>query len=176
MDSGKILLLDLSSIGSKACDTIGRLVLSMLHLSALDRHDVEERSVRPFHVYCDEPHRFATDVMEDLAAETQKSKISLTFAHQYMRQFSTRKTDTLSSVGATIMFRVDGSDAQHLREGLQGKADVDDLAALQFGRAIVRIADEMVLLRTLPPLEMPRDDCRDLIVQRSHERYCRPTR
>jgi hypothetical protein len=176
MDSGMILLLDLSSVSPEVRAIIGRLALSLLHLTALGRQSGEASSLRPFHVYCDDAHRFVTEVMEDLMAETRRFKVSLTLVHQCMSQFRAGKTGVLSSVGSTIMFRVCGNDAQHLCKDLPGKVAVDDLATLAVGHAVARIGGRVVRLRTLPPLEIPRDNCRNLIVQQSHERYYQPTR
>ncbi len=176
MEGGQVLLVDLSKVGTEAREILGCLVLSLLHLAALGRRIVEGSSLRPFHVYCDEAHRFMTDAMEDFMAETRRSEVSLILSNQHMSQFSACKADVLSSVGSKVMFRVNSNDAQHLRKDLQGKVAVDDLVALDVGYAIARIANEVVLLRTLPPRDIPRDNCRDLIVQQSHERYYRPIR
>ena len=176
MDCGKILLLDLSWLSSEARDIFGRLMLTLLHLTAVGRRSHEANYSRPFHIYCDAAHRFVTDIMEDLMAETRRSNVSLTLAHQYMRQFSTRKADALSSAGSTIIFRVDSNDAQHLRKDLQGKVELDELITLEVGQAVARIGSEVVRVRTLPPLVIPPVSCRDLIVQQSHERYYRPMR
>jgi hypothetical protein len=176
MDCGKILLLDLSWLSPEARDIFGRLMLTLLHLAAVGRRSHEANYSRPFHIYCDSAYRFVTDVMEDLMAETRRSNVSLTLAHQYMRQFSTRKADALSIAGSTVIFRVDSNDAQHLRKDLQGKVDLDELITLEVGQAVARIGSEVVRVRTLPPLVIPPGSCRDLIVQQSHERYYRPMR
>ena len=65
MDSGKILLLDLSGLGSDVRDIVGCLKLSLLYLTAVSRDSAAE-TLRPFHIFCDEAHRFMTDAMEDL--------------------------------------------------------------------------------------------------------------
>jgi hypothetical protein len=150
-------------------------MLSLLHLTALSRGAAPDDSHRPFHIYCDEAHRFMTDAMEDMIAETRKFNVSLTLAHQYMSQFNTRKSDALSSVGSTIIFNVDTKDAQHLRKDLQGLVDLEDMITLEVGQAIARIGTHVVRLGTVPPLAIPADNCRDLIITQSHARYCRPT-
>ncbi len=115
-----------------------------------------------------------TDAMEDLIAETRKFDVSLTVAHQYMSQFTTRKSDALSSVGSTIVFNVDTKDAQHLRKDLRGLVEVEDLITLDIGQAIARIGTHVVRLATHPPLDIQEENCRDLIIARSHAKYCRP--
>ncbi|MBN2561515.1 MAG: type IV secretion system DNA-binding domain-containing protein [Phycisphaerae bacterium] len=173
MDAGHILLLDLSTIGTEAREILGCFMLSLLHLTALGRGSGPGHQNRPFHIYCDEAHRFLTDSVEDLIAETRKFDVSLTLAHQYMSQFGTRKTDALSGVGSTIIYRVDRRDAQYLRKDLQGRVDVEDLSTLDVGSAIVRIGNEITRVRTRPPLAMPQQNARDRIIALSRERYCR---
>ena len=174
MDSGKILLIDLSAIGTEVREILGCFILSLLHLTALGRNSLSGEEQRPFHIYCDEAHRFVTDALEDLISETRKFKVSLTLAHQYMDQFTTRKTGALSSVGSTIIFRVDTKDAQHLRKDLQGKVELDDLITLQVGEAIARIGNEVVRVKTRYPLDIRKKHCRDMIIAQSYARYYRP--
>jgi len=174
MDSGKILLVDLSTIGPEVRGILGCFTLSLMHMTALGRSRRVLETLAPFHVYCDEAHRFMTDAIEDLIAETRKFNVSLVLAHQYLSQFDGRKADALSSVGSTIIFNVDTRDAQHLRKDLQGLADVDDLITLEVGQAIARIGTHVVRVHTTPPLEMGEDHCRDQIIAQSRAKYYRP--
>jgi len=175
MDNGQILLVNLSTVGSSTREILGCFMLSLLHLTALSRSSADDTDRRPFHIHCDEAHRFLTDALEDLIAETRKFDVSLTLAHQYMSQFGTCKTDALSSVGSTIIFNIDTMDAQHLRKDLLGKVDTDDLIGLRLGEAIVRIDTEVALVRTPAPLEIPVDNCRDRIIAASRKRYYKPS-
>ncbi|UCG88407.1 MAG: ATP-binding protein [Gemmatimonadota bacterium] len=174
MDSGGILLVDLSGVGYEIREILGCFLLSLLHLTALSRGSVPTDAHRPFHVYCDEAHRFMTEPMEDIIAETRKFNVSLTLAHQYLSQFNKAKTDALSSVGSTIIFNVDTRDAQYLKKDLQGLVDVNDLITQDVGHAIARIATHVVRLETQRPLDIPKENCREFIVERSRARYCRP--
>ena len=173
MDDGMILLVDLSTIGSEVREILGCFLLSLLHLTALGRDHTDADSLRPFHIHCDEVHRFVTDALEDLIVETRKFKVSLTLAHQYMSQFGTRKIEALSSVGTTIMFHVDSKDAQHLKKDLQGRVEVDDLTTLEVGQAITRIGNEIARIRTLQCFPPTEGDDRDMIIQQSRHRYYR---
>ncbi len=159
MESGKILLVDLSKVGPEVREILGCFKLSLLHLTALGRESVSAGALLPFHIYCDEAHRFITDAMEDLIAETRKFNVSLTLAHQYMSQFNREKADALSSAGSTVVFNVDTKDAQHLRKDLQGLVDVKDLITLEVGHAIARIGTHVVRLATCMPLDVPEDNC-----------------
>jgi len=175
MDTGKILLVDLSKVGSEVRSILGCFFLSLLYLTALGRRKPPAGQLLPYHIYCDEAHKFLTDAIEDMIAQTRKFRVSLTLAHQYRGQFEQRrKVDALSSVGSTVIFNVNSGDAQYLVKGLQGRVEVDDLIALEVGQAVARIGTHVVRLKTLDPLEVPEANCRELIIQRSRERYCRP--
>jgi len=174
MDAGKVLLVDLSNMGSENREILGSLFLSQLHLTALGRGSGPASSNKPFHIYLDEAHRFITDAMEDILAETRKFGVSLTLAHQQFSQFANRKIDALSSVGSTIIFNVGSNDAQRLRRDLQGMVEVEDLITLEVGQAVSRIGTDVVRLRTHKPLKIPEDNIRNRIIEHSHSLYYRP--
>jgi len=173
MDSGKILLVDLSSIGSETRDVLGCFILSLLHLAALSRSNAVGQ-YKQFHIYCDEAHRFMTDAMEDLIAETRKFGVSLTLAHQYLGQFVERKVGALSNVGATVVFDVDGRDAQYLLKDLLGKVEVEDLVGQRVGHAIARIGHQVVRLETEDRSPLPEDGREQEVIEESHRLYYRP--
>ena len=175
MDQGMILLADLSAVGSEVREVLGCLILSLLHLTALSRSDTAPEERRPFHTYCDEAHRFITDALEDLIAETRKYRVGLTLAHQYMKQFSTRKTDALSSMGATVAFNVNTKDARQLVDDLRGLVEVEDLITLELGEAILRADTEIVRFRTFQPPDIPKENYRERILRESRRRFCKPT-
>ena len=174
MDTGRILLVDLSNVGPEVLEILGCFMLSLLHISALGRRDAPTESLLPFHIYCDEAHRFLTDAIEDMIAETRKFNVSLTLAHQYLSQFGTRQADSLLNVGSTIIFNVDTKNARHLRKDLQDKVEIEELITLEIGRAIARIDNQVVRVKTHYPLEIPENHCRDRIIAQSRAHYYRP--
>ena len=175
MDEGGVLLVDLSSIGSQVRDILGCYMLELLRLTAATRDSTNTESLPPFHIYCDEAHRFMTDAMEDLLTESRKFGVSLTLAHQYMSQFSARKGDALAGVGSTVIFQVDDNDAKYLARHLLGEVKPKDLSRLEVGEAIARIGNHVVKLKTLDPLSIPEQHYRKEIIERSHARYYAPT-
>ncbi len=174
MDKGKILLFDLSTIGSELRSVLGCFLLSLLHHCALTRSDAPEETHKLFPIHCDEAHRFLTDAIEDLIAETRKFSVPLSLAHQYMSQFGAGKTDALSSVGSAIIFKVDSKDAAYLKKDLQGRVAVEDLITLKRGEAIARIGTEIVRIKTPKPLAPSKRNPHDLIIEQSRARYYRP--
>jgi len=174
VEQGQIVLADLSQVSAQVCELLGCFMLELLRLTALTRDSLSPELLKPFHIYCDEAHRFLTDAMGSLIAETRKFNISLTLAHQYMSQFTTEQADALASVGSSIIFNVDTKDAHFLRKDLQNLVEVDDLITQQVGQAIARVGTQVVRVTTLDALKVPEDDCEELIVRNSHQKYCRP--
>ena len=173
MDGGLALLVDLSTVGTETRQILGSFILSLMHTVALGRSGVARSARRPFHIYCDEAHRFVSTDLEDLLVETRKFGVYLTLAHQFLRQFGASERDALGSVGATVIFNVNSRDAGVLLKDLRGLVTVDDLITLEVGQAVARIGTELVRLRTFPPLEIPENSCRQKIIERSHRLYCR---
>ncbi len=174
MDQGMILLVNLSNVGAKIRGILGCFILSLLHLAALSRSSIQSNQRKQFHIHCDEAHRFMTDSLEDLIAETRKFGVSLSLAHQYMSQFGRRKTDAFSSVGATIIFNVDSRDAKYLTKDLQRRVTVKDIVSLDVGEAIVRIGTDIVRIKTRGPMPASHEKTRARIIKESHEKYYQP--
>ena len=175
MDQGNILLINLSNMGVTVRQVLGCFILSNLHLSALSRSDIPIDDRKQFHIYCDEAHNFFTDSLENLIAETRKYRVSLALAHQYLSQFnSKKKRDALSTVGSSIIFKVDKRDADYLAKDLQGKVRAEDLVSLGVGEAFVRIGTDIVKIKTRAPLEIPDTHFRDRIIEDSRRKYCKP--
>jgi hypothetical protein len=174
MDDRKILLANLSTVGSDVRETLGCFLLALLHQAALTRSTIPVSQRPEFHIYCDETHRFVTEAIEDLISETRKFGVSLTLAHHYLSQFGIRQADALASVGSTIIFNVDTKDAIRLCKDLRGKVKKDALIALEQGEAIARIGTSVVRIWTPMPATELSDDRRIRIISESRRRYYKP--
>jgi len=174
MDNGQIVLVNLSTIGSEVREILGCFMLSLFHLAALGRSDIPIEQRKPFHIHVDEAHRFITDAMEDLIAETRKFGVSLNLAHHYFSQFGNKKIDALSSVGTTIIMNVDAKDARYLCKDLQNLVHYEDLITLKIDEAIARIGTDIVRFKKKGPLQIPEDNFKDEIIQRSLDIYYKP--
>lgn len=174
MDEGKICLIKLSLLGREVMEILGCLILSLLHLTALGRSDTPEAYRRPFQIYVDEAHRFVTDTLEDLIAETRKFGVGLTLAHHFFSQFGNTKVDALSSVGTTIIMNVDRKDAGYLVKDLRDEVTPSDLTSLKLGEAVVRIDTDIIKIKTLGKLEIPTKHFRDQIIKHSLKHYYQP--
>ena len=174
MDEGMVLLVNLSTIGSEVREILGCFILSLFHLSALGRSETAMENRKQFHIYADEAHRFLTEALEDLIAETRKFGVSLTLAHHYLSQFKTKQADALSSVATTIIMNVDAKDARHLTKDLQKLVHFEDLINLKVGDAVARIGTDVVRLKTHGPLKIPEQHFKNEIIKQSLKRYYKP--
>jgi len=175
MDEGMIFLANLSTIDTMLKEVLGSFILSHLHLAALSRSSTPPSERKQFHIYMDEAHRFMTDTIEDLIAETRKYGVSLNLAHQYLSQFGKEKADALACVGSTIIFNVGKTDAGYLVKDLRGLVTVDDIVSLERGEAIARIGTDIVRIKTPSPLKIPATNFRDCIIEKSRRKYCMPS-
>lgn len=149
MNSGKILLVDLSCVGTEVKKVLGCLMLSLLCSTAMNRDPKKQyRSCLPFHIHCDEAHMFVTDALEDIIAQVRKAKVSLTLAHQFMKQFDSTKVGALTSVGSRLIFAVNEGDAAQLKKAMLGKVQADDLINLGLGQVIARVNNKVVRFNT----------------------------
>lgn len=177
MDMGQILLVDLSGIGTEIRELLGSFILSLLHITTLSRSNVPIEKRKRFHIFCDEAHRFLRSPIEDLIVETRKFNVSLTLAHQYLRQFDQATRDGILTAGSTIIFNVDLNDSRYLAKDLQGKVQPEDLCMFEVGEAIARIGTRVIRLKTCNQAPIPSNSPRKQIIRQSHERYyCDPNR
>ena len=175
MDDGMIFLADLSSnLGTEVRGILGGFILAIMHAAALSRSDTAPENRKAFHVYLDEAHRFVTDCLEDMLVETRKFGVSLTLAHQYMRQFTRDQMDALASTGSTVAFNVARQDAEYLSKQFQKSAKPDDFSALDLREALVRIGTVMTKIRTLDRPLASEVNFKDEIIEQSRRKYCLP--
>ena len=175
MESGKILLVDLSKVGTEVKKVLGCFMLSLLYLTAMSRDYIENAdSLLPFHIHCDEAHMFVTEALADIIAQVRKANVSISLAHQYMDQFDRTKIGALTGMGTRIVFGVNSSDATQLKRAMLGKVEVDDLVSLGQGQAIAKINNKIVRYKTVYPIKKPPVNSRDYIIENSHRLYYRP--
>jgi len=175
IDEGMIFLADLSSnLGTEVRDILGGFILAIIHATALGRSDTMPENRKDFYVYLDEAHRFVTDCLEDMLVEARKFGVSMTLAHQYMRQFTRDQADALASTGSTVAFNVSRQDAEYLSKQFQKLAKPDDFSALDLREALIRIGTVMTKIRTLDRPMTPDVDSKDEIIEQSRHKYCLP--
>ena len=175
MDEGLIFLADLSpKLGKETKEILGGFLVAVMYLTTLSRSDKLREKRKPFHMYLDEAYHFVTDTFEETIAEARKYGVSLTFAHQYLRQFDAKKISALGTIGTLIAFNVDTGDASHLSKYFKKKVEVNDIIDLAKGEAIMRCGTNIVKMKTLKPLEIPAVNFKDRIIAESRKKYCMP--
>jgi type IV secretion system coupling TraD/TrwB family protein len=144
MDSGKIFLAKLSQglIGEENSYLLGSLLVSKFHQAAMSRQAISQADRRPYFLYVDEFHHFATPSMVSILAGARKYGLGLTLAHQELRQLEDGNGNLLSAVLSNpytrVCFRVGDQDARRLESGFSFFG-ANDLQTLSTGQAICRV-------------------------------------
>lgn len=162
MDEGRILVVKLAqgAIGEENAALLGALLVSKLHQAALSRQESPAASRRPFFLYVDEFHAFATPSMTALLSGARKFGVGLVLAHQDLRQLGPRASGlgaaVLTNPATRIAFRVSEEDARVLAEGF-AVTDARELLDLGVGEAICRVErrERTCSLRTVTPEPVP---------------------
>ena len=175
MDERKVLLVDLSTIGSDAREVLGSLMLTLFMMATLSRSNIEASDRHPFSIFADEAHLFVSaDAIENTIAQARKFGVSLCIAHQYLNQFKAQQVDALSTVGASILGRLDKHDSQHFSKDLQDLVEPKDLISLKPYEMIGRIGTDVVRFQTVKCEEPPDISRRQRIIEQTHNNYCIP--
>jgi hypothetical protein len=158
MDSGKILLCDLSkgALGEDVSSLLGSLIVTKLALASLSRQDVPESERRPHYLYADEAQNFCHGVdFPSILSESRKYALSLTIGTQTLSQLPDRSIEAVFGNCATIVsFRVSGEDAQALVREFAASGEGPRLAEQSFDAIIPaselqNLADYKLYVRTL---------------------------
>lgn len=144
MDAKKIVLAKLSqgAIGEENSHLLGSLLVAKIAQAAMSRQNQVESTRIPFFLYIDEFHHFITPSVAAILSGARKYGLSLTLAHQDMRQLRSRSEDVASAVLANaltrVVFRVSDHDARTLADGFSF-FEARDLQNLGVGEAIARV-------------------------------------
>ncbi|MBT62932.1 MAG: hypothetical protein CML13_06935 [Puniceicoccaceae bacterium] len=175
MDGGKILLVDLSTVGEETRRILGSFLLTQHMITAFGRSTIPYAERRPFGIYIDECHLFTSiDAIENLITQARKFRIRLTIANQFLRQFGrVSQIDALSTVGSTILGRLDKNDASYFAKDFQGKVKPEDIVSLEPYRMFARLDTSICKIATHPLPEPVRRDITS-IIESSYKQYYRP--
>ncbi|MEX0621510.1 MAG: DUF87 domain-containing protein [Candidatus Woykebacteria bacterium] len=143
MDSGKILLVDLSKgkIGEENSNFLGLVLVPRILVAAMSRVDVPEEQRRDFHLYVDEFQNFATPDFAQILSEARKYHLDLTVANQFIAQIQEEgiREAVFGNVGTLIAFRVGVDDAKYLEFQFDPVFKKEDLINNALGHAYVRL-------------------------------------
>jgi hypothetical protein len=133
MDRGGILLVNLAKgrMGADATALLGALIVASIGEAGLERADTPPQIRRPFFLYLDEFHTFATKNLALMLGELRKYRVGLILAHQHLAQLDPVVRDAiLGNVGSIVAFRVGPEDAEILAQEFQPAFRVADLLGL----------------------------------------------
>ena len=117
MDHRRILIVNLAKgqIGEQAANLLGSLLVSHVQLIAMRRSDLAPENRVPFFVHVDEFQSFGTEAFAGLLSEARKFATHFCLANQYTDQLAPAvRAAVLGNVGAMLVFRVSGADAELL--------------------------------------------------------------
>ena len=172
MDQGKILLANLTGLGSGNTDFLGSILIALLKEATCSRTDIlvkEDR--RPFSLYIDEFYRFPTSSLDNLLEESRKFGVSLRLAHQETGQIDQATRRAVGTADTIISFGVDVDDAKHVVREMRKEVREEDLLDLGIGEAYAKINNRIVDLTTLPPPPISSFDATKAVIAASRRQY-----
>lgn len=143
MDNQKILLIKLSHglIGESNAHLLGAFLVSKINQSVMARQAKDASKRTPYYLYIDEFHNFACKSMTTILESSRKYAISLTLAHQELKQVETRDPalteSLLSNAYSKVCFRLGDRDAKRLENSFSHFSS-HDLQNLDIGNAVCR--------------------------------------
>lgn len=147
MDTKKILLINLSKgrLGERNANLLGLIIVGKLFMAALSRADAPGKLYPPFYLYIDEFQNITTDSIPGILSEARKYKLSLTMAHQFLKQIEDRTRDAVfGNVGNMAVFRVGEEDAELFAKQFAPVFEALDFVNIENRNAYVKILSEGV--------------------------------
>ncbi|MFI7123791.1 type IV secretory system conjugative DNA transfer family protein [Amycolatopsis sp. NPDC049868] len=168
---GSICLVRLSkdALGMDSARLIGSIIVARTWQAATRRARIPQRDRRDASLYIDECHNFLNLAypMEDMLAEARGYRMSMTLAHQYLRQLPPELEEGISTnARSKIIFSASPEDARHLARHTAPRLSEHDLTNL--GR--FHIAARLVLdSEEVPPFTAVTEKLPPAIPGRSKE-------
>ncbi len=132
MDNKKIFLVNLSKgrLGEANANLLGLILVGKFLMAALGRENPKTKP--PFYLYLDEFQNVATPSISAILSEARKYKLSLTLAHQYIKQIPENiKAAVFGNVGTKIVFRISEEDAKTLEGSFAPTFSWSDIMKLE---------------------------------------------
>lgn len=181
MDSGKILLLNLSQgkLGEDNAALLGAMVITQLQLAAMARSFSKEEDRKDFFLYVDEFQNFATSSFIKILSEARKYRLCLTLANQYIEQLEEDVQKAIfGNVGTLMSFVVGARDAYLLSKEYSELYTEGDLVGLGRFETVLKLSIDNMTSAPFPartlPLPALKNDNKDKIIKLSKEKYGRP--
>ncbi len=133
MDESKILLIKLpkGKLQEEIMWFLGAMFVTKLFQTAMGRQSVAKSERTPFFLYVDEFQNFATETFNEILSEARKYWLSLSVAHQFVKQIPPSISDALfGNVWTMVTFRVSSDDAELIKNHFAPFLSGYDLANL----------------------------------------------
>ncbi|MBV9349551.1 MAG: type IV secretory system conjugative DNA transfer family protein [Patescibacteria group bacterium] len=142
MDNKKILLVNLSKgrLGDVNANLLGLVIVGKIMMTALARTDYLHTNPPNFYLYIDEFQNITTNTIATILSEARKFRLSMTMAHQFIKQLEEKIRDAVfGNVGTMAVFRVGSDDAEYLAKQYQPIFEISDFLKLDNYRAYLKL-------------------------------------
>jgi hypothetical protein len=183
MDEKKILLIKLpkGKLQEEIMWFLGAMFVTKLFQTAVWRQSIEKNERVPFFLYVDEFQNFATDTFNEILSEARKYGLSLSVAHQFIKQIPQNISDSLfGNVGTLVSFRISSEDAEYMKQHFQPFLNGYDLSNLNMREFYCKL---LVQWHVKDPFSLKSCRTPDVAIDRAHiaelysisrEKYARP--
>ena len=133
MDNKKILLVKLPKwkLQEEIMWFLWAMFVTKIFQAAMSRQSVPKDKRTPFFLYVDEFQNFATDTFWEILSEARKYWLSLSVAHQFIKQIPANISDALfGNVWTLVSFRISSEDALFMEKHFDPFLSAYDLANL----------------------------------------------
>jgi hypothetical protein len=133
MDEQKILLVKLPKwkLQEEIMWFLGAMFVTKIFQAAMWRTWTDQNTRTPFFLYVDEFQNFATETFNEILSEARKYWLSLSVAHQFIKQIPENISDALfGNVWTLISFRISSEDALYMEKQFDPYLWAYDLANL----------------------------------------------
>ncbi|MFF1679463.1 type IV secretory system conjugative DNA transfer family protein [Streptomyces sp. NPDC058256] len=129
------------ALGTETAHLMGSIVVARTWQAATRRARILQGQRKDASLYLDEAHNFLNlpYALEDMLAEARGYRLSMTLAHQYLRQLPKELEEGISANARTkIIFNASPEDARHLARHTEPRLTAHDLSNLDVFHAAVR--------------------------------------
>ncbi|MEV7395012.1 DUF87 domain-containing protein [Streptomyces sp. NPDC091215] len=129
------------ALGTETAHLMGSIVVARTWQAATHRAHIAQGQRRDAGLYLDEAHNFLNlpYALEGMLAEARGYRLSMTLAHQYLRQLPKELEEGISTNARTkIFFNASPEDARHLARHTEPRLAPHDLSNLDAFHAVVR--------------------------------------
>jgi len=168
MDEKKILLIKLpkGKLQEEIMGFLWAMFVTKLFQAAVGRQNMDKNERTPFFLYVDEFQNFATDTFTEILSEARKYWLSLSVAHQFIKQIPQNISDALfGNVWTLVSFRISSEDAEHMKQHFQPFLDGYDLSNLNMREFYCKL---LVQGQVKDPFSLKACRTPDVTINKSH--------